>query len=184
MIDENAFGALFSYHGLEDEEYADDDLDRVKARIGTFARGVRDYLREHPPGQGWHALDLGHAVYVELADGDQTGNLIPWLKAGAAQLKELELNVACVLSFGGRWVDDEEHSASDESGWLVTGRPSEPFRRALYAETATHGCPNESSAWGPGVYVDTDAVEAMGLAPKNRPTTLEVAGAEFFRLGS
>ena len=60
--------------------------------------------------------------------------------------------------------------------------PSEPLRRALFAETASHGAPDEDSAWGSGLYLDTDAAEALGIRPKNEPTRLDVAGATFFRV--
>jgi hypothetical protein len=37
--------------------------------------------------------------------------------------------------------------------------------------------------WGPGLYLDTEAVEALGLNLKNQPTALNVAEATFFRVG-
>jgi hypothetical protein len=61
-------------------------------------------------------------------------------------------------------------------------RPSEALRRALYADTASHGSDGEDG-WGPGVFVDEDAVAALKRAFKNAPTALRVAGATFFRIG-
>jgi len=61
-------------------------------------------------------------------------------------------------------------------------RPSEPLRKALYADTATRPDADGEGGWGPGLYVDTEAVEALGRTPKNAPTTLRVAGAEFYRV--
>ncbi|MEN9577687.1 MAG: hypothetical protein RJA70_696 [Pseudomonadota bacterium] len=192
MDDENAFGMLFSYHGLEDDEYRSDDTTDFVNRFSTFQRVVINYVAETPPGTGCCALDLGHAIYVEVADGDQSQNLITWLRAGSEKLKEHDLQVACFISHGGRWVAQApaelqpKTPGSDASGGLrliSVSRPSEPFRRVLYADTASHGLPDEDSAWGPGVYVDLEAVEALGLSLKNRPTTLHVAGAEYFRVG-
>ena len=61
--------------------------------------------------------------------------------------------------------------------------PSEPLRRALYAETASHGADeDDEDAWGPGIYVDTEAVEALGRTLKNAPTPLAIAGATFYRV--
>ena len=56
---------------------------------------------------------------------------------------------------------------------------------ALLAEAATHG--DEQAAvegWGPGLYLDVEAVEALGRKPKNAPTILRAGGVEFFRAGS
>ena len=64
-------------------------------------------------------------------------------------------------------------------------RPSEPLRRSLLAEAATHGDEQEGTeGWGPGLYLDVEAVEALGRKPKNAPTILRSGGAEFFRAGS
>jgi hypothetical protein len=63
-------------------------------------------------------------------------------------------------------------------------RPSEPLRKALAADAATRRAEeDESSGWGPGLYVDAEALEALGRAPKNAPTALEIAGAVFYRAG-
>jgi hypothetical protein len=65
----------------------------------------------------------------------------------------------------------------------TASHPSEPLRRALSAEVATHATGDEPG-WGPGLYLDTEAVEALGRTPKNAPTVLEIAGATFYRAGT
>jgi len=61
--------------------------------------------------------------------------------------------------------------------------PSEPLRRALCADAASRG-DQDAAGWGPGLYLDVDAVEALGRKPKNQPTILRSGGAEYFRAGS
>lgn len=186
MIDENAFGVLFSYHGIEDDEYDEEPAEFVD-RFLLFQRLLLSFLEEQPPAPTFHAFDLGHALYVEVEEGSQTVNLISWVKAGTAVLKEQQFNPACFLSHGGRWVQEaaapsvELHRAGSVPITSVS-KPSEPLRRALSAETASHGLPTEDLAWGPGVYLDTDVVEALKLNLKNQPTLLHVAGADFFRI--
>ena len=103
-----------------------------------------------------------------------------------ARLNALELKSVGVLSHGGRWSSDPaEAMPPSENGveWQSVSLPSEPLRRALYAETATHGADeDDDSGWGPGIYVDTEAVEALGRTLKNAPTPLAVAGATFYRV--
>ena len=63
-------------------------------------------------------------------------------------------------------------------------RPSEPLRRALAAEVATRRADEDDErGWGPGLYVDVEAVEALGRNFKNAPTALEIGGATFYRVG-
>ncbi|HTA91555.1 MAG TPA: hypothetical protein VK745_18355, partial [Polyangiaceae bacterium] len=96
-----------------------------------------------------------------------------------------ELTSVGVLSHGGRWLSEaaEAPPLVDGVEWLSVSLPSEPLRRALYAETAAHPADEHDEAgWGPGLYVDTEAVEALGRSLKNAPTPLAVAGATFFRV--
>lgn len=185
MIDENAFGILIANHHLEDEEYGTDDIDEVVDRITLFRRLVLQHLAEHPPAAGAHALDLGHAVYIELAE-DGAAGLLVWAKALRSTLSENDFESTLILTHGGRWIDEEGSAVRSESAGVVPvarlAGPSEPFRRALFAETASHGAPDEESGWGVGLYLDTDAAEALGIRPKNEPTRLEIAGATFFRV--
>lgn len=188
MIDENAFGLLIAYSSLEDDEYAGEREDFVE-RYREFTRIVREHLAERPPGNGGHALDLGHAVYVELLEDHEPSDLIGWLRAMRSALAEQSYRTAGILSFGSSWVDAEApRSESVELGKLTLTRvslPSEPLRRALLAEAATHGDDETGAAgWGPGLYLDVDAVEALGKKPKNEPTVLRTSGVRFFRAGS
>ncbi len=67
----------------------------------------------------------------------------------------------------------------------VASAPSEPLRRALWADTAAHHDQADApDGWGAGLYVDTEAVEALGRKFKNEPTPLVSAGATFYRLGA
>lgn len=188
MTDENAFGVLLSYFDVEDDEYG---LEREQfvERFEAFRRAVRVCL-ESPPGEDVRGLDVGHALYLEVAEGDHEDGLIGWLQRARSRLGEQGFRTAAVLSYGSRWDNEQE---SPDFGVERFGRvqlvtfsnPSEPLRRALNAETACHGDEElGETGWGPGLYLDTEAVEALGKKPKNEPTTLVVAGATFYRAGS
>jgi hypothetical protein len=186
MIDENAFGIFVSYFAVEDDEYGLERaafLDRVQA----FRATVRACLVELPLGRGVRAVDLGHAVHVEVADGEQTENPLSWAKKVRARLAEQGFETAVAVTHGGRWVEDDEGSFFStehvgDVGLVGVSNPSEPLRRALYADAATR--PGErDEGWGPGLYLDTEAAEALGMAPKNAPTVLELGGATFYRAG-
>jgi hypothetical protein len=184
LSDENAFGVLIGYHAIEDDEYALEPAE-FAARFTAFRDAVRGCVEAFPLAQSATARELGHAVYIEFADGDQLEDPITWIKTVRAKLNATELKSVGVLSHGGRWLSDvvEELPSSGGVAWLPGSLPSEPLRRALYAETATHGADeNDESAWGPGIYVDTEAIEALGRTLKNAPTPLAVAGATFFRV--
>ena len=53
----------------------------------------------------------------------------------------------------------------------------------LVADVASRGDDEDGSGWGPGLYLDTEAAEALGMTPKNAPTVLRAAGASFYRAG-
>jgi hypothetical protein len=188
MIDENAFGLLLSYHDVEDDEYG---LERPQfvERFSAFRAAVLQLLKERPPGRGARALDLGHAIYIEVAEGDETEGPIGWLKHARASLAGAEFEAVCVLSHGSRWVDEEHGPAAStewlgDTGLLTFSAPSEPLRRALYADAASRpDDEDESVGWGPGLYLDTEAVEALGKKPRNEPTVLRASGAAFYRAG-
>lgn len=186
MIDENAFGLLISHHAIEDDEYGLGP-DEFVSRVAQFREIVLGLAREAAPGTDTVALDLGHALYFEVAEGDQRGDLIAWLKAVRERLGACELESACVLSHGGRWLDARSEvpvveAVGSDVSLLRVALPSEPFRRALAAEVASHD-DDESPGWGPGVFVDAEAIEALGLSFRNSPTPLGVAGAVFYRVG-
>jgi len=188
MIDENAFGLLIAYLSLEDDEYGSEREEFV-ARHATFTELVRTRLRDTPPGTAARALELGHAQYVEVLEGDNVADLIAWLRETRALLNEQEFATAAILTFGSSWLHaDETESDVVELGAVRLSRasgPSEPFRRALSADAAARGDEDGGTAgWGAGLYLDVSAVEALGRKPKNAPTILRSGGAEFFRAGS
>jgi hypothetical protein len=176
---------LIGYHAIEDDEYTLEP-EQFAARFCEFRNAVRGCVEAFPLAQPAVARELGHAVYLEFADGDQLEDPIGWIKTVRAKLNALELKSVGVLSHGGRWQSDtREELPPSTSGveWHSVSLPSEPLRRALYAETASHGNDeHDEAAWGPGIYVDTEAVEALGRTLKNAPTPLAVAGATFFRV--
>ncbi len=182
--DENAFGVLIGYHAIEDDEYSLEPA-QFALRFLEFRAAVRGCVEAFPLARAALGRELGHAVYLEFADGDQLEDPITWIKTVRAKLSASGLASVGVLSHGGRWLSDapeEPPLDADNVAWLPGSLPSEPFRRALYAETASHGADeDEESGWGPGIYVDTEAVEALGRTLKNAPTPLAVAGATFFR---
>jgi hypothetical protein len=188
MIDENAFGLLISYYSIEDDEYAG-EREQFIERYATFAALIRDRLTEQPPGVGVRAIDLGYAFYVELPDGEQQLDLIAWLRQMRSTLSEQGYETAGMLTHGSCWVDEGDPRPDIVDCGSVklfrASRPSEPLRRSLLAEAATHGDETAGiEGWGPGLYLDVEAVEALGRRPKNTPTILRSGGAEFFRAGS
>ncbi len=188
MIDENAFGLLVSYFSIEEDEYQG-EREAFIDRYVTFAALVRDRLTESPPGAGARAIDLGFAFYVEMQDGEQHADPITWLKELRATLGEHGYASAGMLTHGSCWVDEADPRPDIvDCGSVKLFRaslPSEPLRRALLAEAATHGDEElGTEGWGPGLYLDVEAVEALGRRPKNAPTILRSGGAQFFRAGS
>lgn len=189
MIDENAFGLLLGYHNLEDDEYAHEPAAFV-ARLRGFHSAALGWLETTPLGEGLQVVDLGHAVYAELAEGDEQTDPVGWLRGWRTQLGAAGFLTIGVLTHGGRWAPESEETA-DLPGVeclrsLLVYRiaySSEPLRRALYADTAAQPDPTRPG-WGPGLYVDAEAIEALGKKLKNAPTPLHVAGAVFHRLGS
>jgi hypothetical protein len=187
LSDENAFGLLVSFYDLEDLEYSLEPED-FTTRCSEFRSATLSYAAEAPLGSGATILDLGHALYFEVGDGDQSTELLPWLRRLRESLVERKFEVVVVLSHGGRWIREREpdlpcvEELADKYRLCSASRSSEPLRRALYAETASHGT-DGSDGWGPGTYVDTEAIEALGKALKNAPTPLASAGATFYRIG-
>ena len=185
LRDENAFGVLIGYHAIEDDEYRLEP-DEFAARFCEFRAAVRACVEAFPLAPAVLAREFGHAVYLEFSAGEQVEDPISWIKLVRARLVALELASVGVLSHGGRWqLESVELPAPSVPGveWLPVSLPNEPLRRALYAETATHGADDDDeSAWGPGIYVDTEAVEALGRTLKNAPTPLAIAGATFYRV--
>jgi hypothetical protein len=185
MIDEDAFGVLFSYYELEDDEYGTDERAEFVERFEGFERAALAVVSELSlPGEP-HVVCLGHAVYVEFRDEGPAGDLLRVLRQASSRLVEAGYVNATALTHGGRWVPPDEGpelSVSEPKPRIVRlSRPSEPLRRALEVEALSRSS-DAVEGWGPGVYVDTDALEALGKTPKNAPTILHTAGAQFFRI--
>jgi len=188
MIDENAFGLLVSYFEIEDDEYTL-ERDAFVERFRLFRTTVYDLLAESGFTVPVRVLYLGHAVYLEVPQEEGIPDPIRWLRAVRERLSELGFVSVGVLSHGGRWIPDGDvdpvtPEAVGDVAFVDVSSPSEPLRRALYAETQTH--PDETldaAGWGPGLYIDTEAVEALGRKLKNAPTPLSSAGATFYRMG-
>lgn len=185
MIDEDAYGLLFSYTTVEDDEYASDERGQFVERFEGFEAAVLEILAGMSLPSHAHILCLGHAVYAELRDEEETPNLLRDFRLASARLEERGYVNVAVLSYGSRWVEEDQLPAlSIEDGpprVVRASRPSEPLRRALDAETLARR-DEAMEGWGPGVYVDTEALEALGKVPKNAPTVLYAYGAEFFRI--
>jgi hypothetical protein len=185
LEDESSFGVWIGYFALEEDEYALSTAE-FSARFTQFRAAVRECVLGFPLARGLLVRELGHALYLEFAEGDQLEDPIGWIKLVRARLNALRLASVGVLSHGARWLCDEPESVPQIDGikWLDPALPSEALRRALYADTASHPDDEDDAlAWGPGLYVDTEAVAALGRTLKNAPTPLSVAGASFFRAG-
>ena len=189
MIDENAYGLLVAWHTVEDEEYSL-EAEEFAARALSFRELVLGCVRERAPASALHVLDFGHAVYLEFAQGAETEDPVGWVRFVRGRLEESAFFSAVFLSHGGRWLksDGERSELSiervSEMPLASLGGPSEPLRRALHGETLTHASDDDKPGWGPGLYVDSEAVEALGRRFKNAPTPLAAAGATFFRISS
>jgi hypothetical protein len=188
MIDQNAFGILVSYYAVEDDEYG---LARPEfaARFCAFRDALRACLRDLVLGRDVRALDFGHAQYFEVEEGENVESPLAWARKVRARLAESGFDTVVAVTHGSRWVDDDAESFLStehvgEASLVTLSNPSEPLRRALYADTASRTeVEDVGEGWGPGLYLDTEAAEALGMTPKNSPTVLSIAGASFFRAG-
>jgi hypothetical protein len=185
MIDEDAFGILFSYYEVEDDEYGTDERSEFVERFQAFEQLGLAAMQSLELPKDHHVLCLGHALYAECPDREDTPQLFARFRAAAARLaNEGFVNVA-VLTHGSRWVEEGQGAALELTGAAPRlarlSRPSEPLRRALFV-AALAQADDQVDGWGPGVYADTEALEALGKTPKNAPTVLRAPGAEFFRV--
>lgn len=185
MIDEDAFGILFSYYEVEDDEYGSDDREAFVERFSSFEREGLAALSSMALPKDHHIVCFGHAIYAELRDDGDVSDLLGRLRAASARLSGEGFVNVTVLSHGSRWVrqgEGVELSLTEEAPYVLRiSRPSEPLRRALEAEAFARRDEAENG-WGPGVYVDTEALDALGKTPKNAPTVLQARGAAFFRI--
>jgi hypothetical protein len=187
LIDENAYGLLIAWFDIEDVEYSLEREEFVE-RYTEFRAALVGCLDAKPLGQDVRALDLGHAFYLELADGDEGTDPIRWLRELRTQLTEMGFSMLCVVCHGGRWVDAESasdgvlHERFGDVLVIKASRPSEPLRKVLAAEAAARAGDHDASGWGPGVYVESEVIEALGRKLKNAPTALAAAETSFFRV--
>ena len=189
MIDENAFGVLIAYFDIEDAEYG---LERgpFVERFEEFRTIALGHLDANPLGEDVRALCLGHALYFEVAEGNETENPLNWARRVRQSLSAREFLTVGAITHGSRWVQEGSFPPSSSGVGRTpqvvhVSTPSEPLRRALYAETASHDDDEgDGTGWGPGLYLDLEALEALGLKPKNAPTPLHTGGATFYRLGT
>jgi hypothetical protein len=187
FVDENAFGILISYFDVENDEYGLDSEEFVE-KCSAFRFTMLDLLSELPVELGARALDLGHGFYVEYAEPETPYDPLAWIRNTRERLREREIETVAVLAHGSRWLPEDGDTPEDRELFagavsvLRTSRVSEPFRRALWADTAAQPAEDEDVSWGPGLYLDLEALEALGRKLKNDPTPLEAASGKYFRL--
>jgi hypothetical protein len=186
LRDENAFGLLISWFDAEEVEYAQ-SADKFPPRVVVLRAAIADYAASFALGEAMIAFDFGTTFYFELSDGDQTEDLIGWMRSLRAFLEQGDWVTIGIVTHGGRWVPDAiAPPVSMGSVRVVAAHgPSEPMRRALAAESRAHD--DEESGeegWGTGLFVDADALEALGRKLKNAPTMLRAGGASFVRVSS
>lgn len=188
LFDENAFGLWVSWFDAEEVEYAQ-SASKFPPRIIVFRSALAEYLERHEPGQGAVALDLGTSLYLEVGDGEHTPDLIGWLRGLRAYLAEGDWRTFAVLAHGGRWVATDRGvcmpSTAGSVRVMASFGPSEPFRKAMAAESLSHDDEDTGhEGWGPGLFVDVEALEALGRKLKNEPTPMYAGGTCFFRIGA
>ena len=183
MIDENAYGLLIAWFDLEDVEYSVEREEFVE-RYCELKRAFQGCIDELELGRGVTLLDLGHAFYVEVGEGDESTDPIRWLRDVRARLSDLEFTTFSVVFHGGRWVEEAEPAEQRtlEVRVVRASLPSEPFRKALAAEAAAHSLADDTPGWGPGLYVESEVIEALGRRLKNVPTPLLAAESQFYRV--
>jgi hypothetical protein len=185
LTDENAFGLFLDLFDIEQQEYGSEP-EEFAAHFTRFRDLVLTEAAGNPLGEGTRIMALGHAVYFEVGDGDHTVDPITWLRSVCTPLVRDGFELAALVTYGGRWIDGSAPVPSIEEltgGYRLANvtLPSEPLQRALYGAAFCHGTDGEDG-WGTGLFVDTEAVDALGKQLKNAPTPLSAGGATFFRL--
>jgi hypothetical protein len=186
LIDENAFGVLLAHYDLESIEYSLEHSAFVEY-LGRFSSLIEGRFSESPLANGLRKIDLGHAQYFEFADGDQLVDPISWVREMRKAFVAVDLPNVCLLSAGGRWVTEVPSPAPEAQDVKIEFGPSEPLRKALAAEVSAQpntAAETEQSGWGPGLYVEKDAIEQLGRSLKNAPTALPVLSSIFYRIGA
>jgi hypothetical protein len=191
LIDENAFGVLIAHYDLESLEY-DTAPEVFIEYLGRFSRLVDERISLSPLATHLRKVELGHAYYFEFAAGDQLVDPITWVRETRKAFVANDLPNVCVLCEGGRWLDEPTLDVStagepSEDPRPVSFGPSEPLRKALAAEAEaqpTTATEPQEVGWGPGLYVEKDAIERLGKSLKNAPTALPVLSSVFYRIGT
>jgi hypothetical protein len=182
VIDENAYGCLLSWFDLEDVEYTAEPAQFVE-RYRKLKQAFQSCLDDLPLGRGVSVLDLGHAFYVEVGEGDESTDPIRWVREVRTRLTDLDFNTFCVVCHGGRWVENLAAEPSSTEVQVARERlPSEPLRKALAAEVAAHGHADDEAGWGAGLYIESEVIEALGRKLKNVPTALVAGDSQFYRM--
>src|SRR6185436_13437929 len=112
LVDENAFGILIAYFAIEDEEYA---LEREKfvERFSEFRAATLDFAVTLPVAERAQLFDLGHAVYIEFAQGEEREDPLAWAKAARALLTGRNFDSAVIVSHGSRWREEDGEQLPD-----------------------------------------------------------------------
>lgn len=188
MIDENAFGILLCYFDVEEDEYSTENTREFVEQFQSFKDLSLSLLDEAGLPEKRRSICFGHSVYTEFQDDEDSPQLFAAVRRAAARLLNYGFENIVVLSHGSRWVEEqtgEPPEVVQKSQGLAEvvhfSPPSEPLRRALNAESMARP-DDELGGWGAGVYVDTEAIEALGKQPKNAPTQLRACGATFYRI--
>ena len=184
MIDENAFGILLSYFDVEDDEYGL-ERDAFVVRFRAFREVVRECLRDLPLGRGVRAIDLGHAHYVEVADGSQSESPLKWARKmrahGSTSAGSSASRPSLTVADGSM-----KRSRSSRPNTSETRESSRcRIRASHFAAPCTQTLPlarmTTNPLVGAPVFISTPKRrEALNMIPKNAPTILYVAGAGFF----
>lgn len=180
MVDEEAFGLLVSWCHVDDLECALPAEEFLQARE-RFRATLGEIVAEHEWPPDVRLLDFGHALYLETLAEGLALDPIAFLREARARLDARDVASICVLAHGVVWREDDPERAAAATNVVTCG--SEPLRRALRAEAAAVLDADRGTGWGPGIYLDLDALEALGKKLRNQPTTLDVAGATFCRVG-
>ncbi len=187
LLDENAYGLWVSWYDAEEVEYGQ-SADKFPPRILVFRSAVSDFLEREPLGSAVRAIDFGTAVYVEVGDGDQTVDLMGWVRKLRDFLREGDWMTFAVIAHGGRWVArsaEGQMPARIGDVHVMSFGPSEPFRKVMAAEAMAHDDEETGEpGWGVGLFVEVDALEAMNRKLKNAPTALCFGGACYYRVSA
>src|ERR1043166_8721054 len=129
MIDEDAFGVLFSYYELEDDEYGSDEREEFVRRFESFERAALGIVQALALPGDPHVVCFGHAVYAEFRDETPAPDLLRALRMASSRLAAEGFVNATVLSYGARWVRSDaapELSLSETAPRIARiSRPSE-----------------------------------------------------------